>query len=179
MSISFGVMAVGLIVQKAFICGTARAVITNCPVPPMTAYLELVSMSSSLLRCNKSLIDGHSATIVADVWLLGAPVYLVLHVKLPSNHSRLLASIFATAVLTTAASVTHCVYIFRNDNFLVGITAYVEVCVYGVAVMHVVLNITSRLLFRSSFAIFSSSSLASIGFSGEASLPEIVGRAPG
>lgn len=88
--------------------------------------LQYVGSRSQLTYIPVSLIFS-IADIAADLWLLGAPVYMMLLLKLPRNHTRLILCIFATGILTTAAGIVHCVYIFLNKGMLVGMTGHLEV----------------------------------------------------
>ncbi|TFK71214.1 hypothetical protein BDN72DRAFT_475267 [Pluteus cervinus] len=105
----FAAMVLALVIQQVFICGKVSKPVISCPIPRSTGILQLCT------------------NIIADTWLLGAPIYLLVHMKLPSGHKRLLACILATSILTTAVGITHCVFILLHEGRKVGINAHLEV----------------------------------------------------
>lgn len=65
--------------------------------------------------------------IAADAWLLGGPIYMLLRMSLPWQHTRLLIFIFATSILTTLAGLVHAIFIFERQVSAVGVSAHAQV----------------------------------------------------
>ncbi|KAF8997580.1 hypothetical protein BDQ17DRAFT_1428924 [Cyathus striatus] len=96
-AVIFGLMTVTLLALKLVFCDVNYA----CPFLP--------TMSSSFIH---SII----ASFVADLWLLGAPSYLLWKMNLEKRFHRILQAIFATEILVLATSIAQSVYVIK-DNF--------------------------------------------------------------
>ncbi|TFK38023.1 hypothetical protein BDQ12DRAFT_631795 [Crucibulum laeve] len=75
---------VASITLKLFLCDEVTVSQWTCP--RSTAYLELTT------------------DISADLWLVLSPVYIMVHMKLPRQHKRLIMAIFACGLLVTITS---------------------------------------------------------------------------
>ncbi|KAF8993198.1 hypothetical protein BDQ17DRAFT_1431901 [Cyathus striatus] len=117
-AVVFGLFSIGLMVQKLIICGPPSSVKFLCSNPNITGYSELVT------------------SIVADLWLLLAPAYLLWKMNLRKRHHRLLQAIFACEILVLTASLAHSVYIVRKDYILQAVTSHFEI-----AISHLVCNL--------------------------------------
>ena len=76
-----------------------------------------------------STIDACLVDIIADSWLVGAPIHMVCRMKLPGRHLRMLVAIFALNILTTFASITHSVLSLLHMNQASFIAGNAQVCV--------------------------------------------------
>ncbi|KAF8995902.1 hypothetical protein BDQ17DRAFT_1250282, partial [Cyathus striatus] len=105
----FALMCTALIVQKFSRCGVmSLAKLAYCKTPRWTATLEL------------------STDVVADVWLIFSPAYMLYKTHLRSNHRRLIIAIFACGFLTTIASIVHCIYIYLNKVQEIAISGHIQ-----------------------------------------------------
>ncbi|KAF9554778.1 hypothetical protein CPC08DRAFT_782936 [Agrocybe pediades] len=50
--------------------------------------------------------------ILADVWLVSAPAYILLRMKMNGSHRRLILAIFLCGIFTSLASIFHAVFLF-------------------------------------------------------------------
>ncbi|KAF8998299.1 hypothetical protein BDQ17DRAFT_1214474, partial [Cyathus striatus] len=110
-AVVFGLFCTALIFQKVFMCGakiTPRR-FAQCSIPLWFAPFEL------------------STDILADVWLICSPVFMLFQFELPRNHHRLILAIFMSSILTTGASVAHVAFIFLKRPREIGTSANVQV----------------------------------------------------
>ncbi|KAF9002183.1 hypothetical protein BDQ17DRAFT_1243700, partial [Cyathus striatus] len=96
-SVMFGLLAIAIIIQRLVLCSHPGEDFLCRDMSKVTGYTEL------------------SASFFSDIWLLGAPAYLLWNMKLKKQFHRLLQAIFATEILVLVTSIIHCVYIVRND----------------------------------------------------------------
>jgi len=68
------------------------------------------------------------ADLVSDILLIGIPVRMLWHSKLPSKQRILILSIFTASIMMTCASIVHNISIIRDEIFRMVITGYFEVC---------------------------------------------------
>ncbi|TFK38024.1 hypothetical protein BDQ12DRAFT_579741, partial [Crucibulum laeve] len=108
-SYCFAAFWASLIVQKLFLCGAVSVSKPICPVPRSAAYLEL------------------AADISADLWLVLSPAYMMVHMKLPRQHKRLIMSIFACGLLVTVTSAVQGYFTLTNNQTWIGIISHFEV----------------------------------------------------
>ncbi|KAF9054115.1 hypothetical protein BJ165DRAFT_1436143 [Panaeolus papilionaceus] len=106
-----GLCGIALILQKIFICGTNLKEVPICDAPQYTGILEL------------------TLDLLADVWLLGAPFYLLYLLKLPRQHHRLISTIFACGFLATITSIVHGYYVIKKKGTLMIITSQIQVAI--------------------------------------------------
>ncbi|TFK36604.1 hypothetical protein BDQ12DRAFT_654354 [Crucibulum laeve] len=108
-SCCFVVFWAALLVQKIFLCGTVTVTHWVCPIPRSTGYLELAT------------------DITADLWLVLSPVYMLVHMRLPRRHKRLIMAIFTCGLFVTISSVVHDYFIVTSNQAWIGITGHFEV----------------------------------------------------
>ncbi|KAF8995830.1 hypothetical protein BDQ17DRAFT_1330322 [Cyathus striatus] len=110
-AIMFGVICIGIIIQKVILCS-----------PPGDDY-----------ACrDRSIISAYTdlaTSFLADLWLLGAPTYLLWRMKLKKQIYRLLQAIFATEILVLTTSIFYCVYIVKEDIQVLGVIAHSRVTI--------------------------------------------------
>ncbi|KAF8060797.1 hypothetical protein FPV67DRAFT_1511586 [Lyophyllum atratum] len=111
MTCLFGLTAALMLFFKSWICGRDLSWNIDCP------------------RGRSFNIAKLATDIVADVALITVPLYLLWHTSLPKAPRYMLASVFATSILTTALSAVHAVYGMGTNTFLDGVTAHVEAAV--------------------------------------------------
>ncbi|PPR02312.1 hypothetical protein CVT24_011650 [Panaeolus cyanescens] len=109
MTVIFGMCGIALIIQKIFICGTNLKQLPTCHVPLYTGYLEL------------------TLDLLGDVWLIGAPFFMLYKMKLPRQHHRLISAIFACGLFATIASVVHGYYVIKDETTLMIILGQIQV----------------------------------------------------
>ncbi|TFK36605.1 hypothetical protein BDQ12DRAFT_686710 [Crucibulum laeve] len=108
-SVVFILIWLGMVLQKIFMCGdVGHTPVGYCPVPRTNGITELAT------------------DILADLWLIGGPAYMLLQMRLPRNDNRLLFVIFACGILTTVASIVHSVYILLGQPIAIGLTAHIQ-----------------------------------------------------
>ncbi|KAF8060796.1 hypothetical protein FPV67DRAFT_1587240 [Lyophyllum atratum] len=111
MTCLFGLTAILMLFFKAWICGRDSSWNTDCP------------------RGQSLNIAKVATEIVADFALITIPLYLLWHTSLPKAPRYMIASVFATSILTTALSVIHAIYGMGPNRFLDGVTAHIEAAV--------------------------------------------------
>lgn len=67
------------------------------------------------------------ADVAGDSWMLGGPVYILLRMALPWDHTRLLMFIFGTSILNTAAGAVHAMFIFQAKRTAAAVVAHIQV----------------------------------------------------
>ncbi|KAF8344615.1 hypothetical protein F5887DRAFT_1283115 [Amanita rubescens] len=98
-AVLFGVAAIALILYKTIDCGLYySAGVEFCAFDTAFAVVET------------------AFDIIADSWLVGAPIHMVCRMKLPGRHLRMLVAIFALNILTTFASIAHSVLSLLHMN---------------------------------------------------------------
>ncbi|KDR75520.1 hypothetical protein GALMADRAFT_247965 [Galerina marginata CBS 339.88] len=107
----FGVFEMVMVLQKIFFCGKKWGFLPRCEIPTYTGIIELVT------------------DILADLWLLLAPAYMLFQMKLERAHHRLILAIFLCGIFTSLASISHSVFILLNSPFWLGLTGHIEVAV--------------------------------------------------
>ena len=107
MAVLFGVTALGLILYKTIVCGIDGGGIELCGFDITVAVVE--TSCTFHLKPPCAMIDVFLGDIIADSWLVGAPIHMVCRMKLPGRHLRMLVAIFALNILTSFASVAHSV----------------------------------------------------------------------
>ncbi|KAF8999868.1 hypothetical protein BDQ17DRAFT_1246014, partial [Cyathus striatus] len=128
MCIIFALAWTALVVQKFSNCGKFTVLSWRCPISHVTAYLELSSkfIVSYILYYIYAYYG--IADIIADIWLLSAPMYMLWKIRLPSRrHQRLIRAVFACDVLVSVPSIVHIVYIVRKNQPAIGISAQFQV----------------------------------------------------
>jgi len=93
----FVFMWLAVIIQRFFLCGYPMPYIPWCKFSQATPILSLV-------------VD-----FISDLWLVCWPAYILLRMKLPSTHRRLLLVCFSASVLVLAISIWHSFNVIRLD----------------------------------------------------------------
>lgn len=133
-AILFGLMWVGLLVQKIYICAHDRSwerlPAPQCHLGESVGILELISKQYHqywyITQYPERFVP--IADFIADGILVGIPLRLIWHVNMPRHMRKLLFSIFSASILVTIVSVVHAVYLLGPSGLLEGLTANVEVC---------------------------------------------------
>jgi len=108
----FGVFGMVMVLQKTFFCGKKSGFLPKCgTIPRYTGIIELIT------------------NVLADLWLLSAPAYMLFHMKLQRAHHRLLLAIFLCGIFTTLASLCHIVFILLQIGSWLSPTAHIEAAV--------------------------------------------------
>ncbi|KAF9554779.1 hypothetical protein CPC08DRAFT_766457 [Agrocybe pediades] len=79
--------------------------------------------------------------IAADVWLIGAPAYILLRMKMNRSHKRLIVAIFLCGIFTSLASISHVVFLFLNSSLWMGFTGHLQVAI-AIVVSNLVVLVT-------------------------------------
>ncbi|KAF9048940.1 hypothetical protein BJ165DRAFT_1072017 [Panaeolus papilionaceus] len=107
----FGLSGALLIVMRIVNCGTKLDKPPLCRMPRYVAYTEL-------------LLD-----IMADLWLIVAPLVLLFRTSLSHKHRRLIAGIFGCGLLITSTSVLHVTYLMSREYLMSALTAHIQLSV--------------------------------------------------
>ncbi|KAF9051725.1 hypothetical protein BJ165DRAFT_1401192 [Panaeolus papilionaceus] len=107
----FGLMWLGLSIQRMFACGADFQVLPFCRVPVYTGYLEL------------------GTDLASDLWLIGAPLTMLWKIKLSTYHRRLIGGAFVCGIATTIASIVHIYFIIVKDDVWTGFSGHIQACV--------------------------------------------------
>ncbi|PPR04820.1 hypothetical protein CVT24_007080 [Panaeolus cyanescens] len=110
-AVFFGLCAVVLILLRIFNCGTKFDKPPICVTPRYAVYVDLV-------------LD-----ILADIWLIAAPLLMLFRSNLSQKHKRLIAGIIACGVFIALASVLHIAFLMTRELLMVAITAHVQTTV--------------------------------------------------
>ncbi|KAF8154168.1 hypothetical protein B0H34DRAFT_677016 [Crassisporium funariophilum] len=108
---SFVLFWLTVVVQKIFICGKDVPLVPQCNIPRLTAALELTT------------------DMLADLWLILWPAYMLMKIRLPKNHFRLLLACFSCGILTTGVNIAHSIFIILKKNSLIGVTAHYQLAI--------------------------------------------------
>ena len=65
--------------------------------------------------------------VISSAWLVAWPAYILVKMKLPGVHRRLLVACFSTSCLLAVLNVTHSVNIFKNATANAVITGHLQV----------------------------------------------------
>ncbi|KAK2463302.1 hypothetical protein APHAL10511_004957 [Amanita phalloides] len=57
-----------------------------------------------------------SCDVIADSWLVGAPIHMLCRMRLPGRHLRMLVAIFMLNILTSFASIAHYTLLLLHEN---------------------------------------------------------------
>ncbi|KAH7923543.1 hypothetical protein BV22DRAFT_574608 [Leucogyrophana mollusca] len=110
----FGIMGVGLLVQKLYICGHDRSWYGN--------YAPLSCQLGTSVGALQIATD-----FISDLALVFLTIKLLREVNLPRDQRILILSIFSTSILISLLSVVHVIFILDTDKYLQVITAQVEI----------------------------------------------------
>ncbi|CAA7267690.1 unnamed protein product [Cyclocybe aegerita] len=110
-SVIFTIFWSVLILQKIFFCGKDLGKYTQCRIPRYTGIMEL------------------TMDILADMWIICAPVYILWQMKLRRSHHRMILSIFMCGILTTLASIVHSVFILLSSSIWIGLSAHIQLAI--------------------------------------------------
>ncbi|KAF8621426.1 hypothetical protein AX15_007786 [Amanita polypyramis BW_CC] len=105
-AVLFGLVAFSLIAYKTIQCGLHnRGGVEFCAFDTPLAVVEI------------------TCDILADSWLVGAPIHMLCRMKLPGRHLRMLIAIFTLNILTSFASIAHSVLLLlhrEGPSFITG-----------------------------------------------------------
>ncbi|KAM6499954.1 hypothetical protein JOM56_005462 [Amanita muscaria] len=88
----FGACCVALTVRRTAACAMLDGLDPSCPFDTPAAAVET------------------AFDVLADAWLICAPIYMVCRMRLPSRHLRMLVAIFTLNILTTIACSLHAAF---------------------------------------------------------------------
>ncbi|KAF9554771.1 hypothetical protein CPC08DRAFT_696300, partial [Agrocybe pediades] len=112
-SILFGAFAMTMIFQKLIACTQGKGSVSNCTtVSKYTLYTGIMELISD---------------VIADLWLLLAPAYILFQMKLQPSKRNLILAIFLCGIFTSLASIAHVVFILLNSPLWLRITGHIEV----------------------------------------------------
>ena len=128
----FGIMWVGLLIQKLVHCVSDRSwektFEPQCHNGLAIGVAELCSMlQTTLVLYQTSDIFVCTADLIADSLLVFLPIGLLWKLSASHNKYRLLMAIFSASILTTIVSIVHAVFLLGPAGILEGLTANVEV----------------------------------------------------
>ncbi|KZT20193.1 hypothetical protein NEOLEDRAFT_1048031, partial [Neolentinus lepideus HHB14362 ss-1] len=112
MAVSFGLMYISIIIQKVYMCAHHGKWETT-----------------HILQChlgNGIAITELTTDCISDIILVAIPWGLLLRIRLPKAHRKLLLTIFSASIVTTAVSIPHAVFVLGPEGLLSDITAHVE-----------------------------------------------------
>ncbi|KAH9941193.1 uncharacterized protein BXZ73DRAFT_98408 [Epithele typhae] len=108
---AFGFMWIGLVILKLVVCETNT---------------EWKSRKGVQCVLGEAVASVEIATdFLADLALVLLPLRLLWRISLPPGRRALLIGIFSASILTTIASIVHCVYVFSPNRNAEGIWAHV------------------------------------------------------
>ncbi|KAJ3510446.1 hypothetical protein NLJ89_g4670 [Agrocybe chaxingu] len=110
-SVVFAIFWSVLVLQKIFFCGRDLRKYSQCRIPRYTGIMEL------------------TMDIIADVWIICIPAYILWQMKLRRNHHRMILAIFMCGILTTLASIVHSVFILLSSSIWIGLSAHIQLAI--------------------------------------------------
>lgn len=149
----FGLSGALLIVMRIVNCGTKLDKPPLCRMPRYVAYTELLCKLASSIHHSYS--HNCSVDIMADLWLIVAPLVLLFRTSLSHKHRRLIAGIFGCGLLITSTSVLHVTYLMSREYLMSALTAHIQVReLVRCLVPHLTLFDSSRSLSLSAICLF-------------------------
>ncbi|KAF9528735.1 hypothetical protein CPB83DRAFT_853664 [Crepidotus variabilis] len=104
----FGLLYIVVAVEKIFCAGVHFNQIPLCIVPKYTNISVLIT------------------DVVSDIWLLGAPAYMMMKMKVSRRHRRLIIAIFSCEIFVTFSSIICAYFNLEEQPYLGGIAAHIQ-----------------------------------------------------